>query len=631
MNLQTASKLPGVPEIDDQSILARAQLEKSSTLHWLHWLIISLSLLLTFFAWHYSKSQQQRRIESQFDREVEQVIELVLERMKKYEDALWSGVALIRSSNEDVDYRQWKTYADSLDLEEKYPGINGIGVIHALEVAGVDDYLARQREQRPDFAIHPPHDEQVRYPISYIIPVEGNEQAVGLDMAHEANRFTAAQKARDTGAAQITGPIKLVQDSGKTPGFLFYAPFYSNEKPTNGADRKQSFQGMVYAPFVVKKLMRGTLEKERRHVGLRLIDAGEVIYDEHVAIETDFDPDPIFKRSIEVPLNGRTWTFDIWSANSFRKAANDSQPLTILLGGLLIDSLLIALFVSISRASHRALGYADSMTARLRAKTGELEVSEAALADRAKQLENSNAELEQFAYVASHDLQEPLRKISSYGQLLRDECGQTISEEGHEYLNVVIGGANRLKQLVMDLLAFSRISTRGKPLAPTNAEESLRSAIEQLELTIKETGAEIRFERLPTVMADDVQLAQVFQNLIGNAIKYRGQETPEVAIDARDVGDEIEFSVRDNGIGIDEKYFERVFEIFQRLHNRREYSGTGIGLAVCKRIIERFGGKIWLDSVPGEGSTFFFTVDKAYAEGDADAQHRELEPVSAAH
>ncbi len=254
-----------------------------------------------------------------------------------------------------------------------------------------------------------------------------------------------------------------------------------------------------------------------------------------------------------------------------------------------------------------------------------------ALHDANDLLAQSNQELEQFAYVASHDLQEPLRKVSSYAQLLREECGQGISEEGHEYLNVVISGANRMKTLVSDLLSFSRITTRGDSLSPTPANHCVQAALDNLEVAIEECGAQVIVQPLPSVIADQGQLTLLFQNLVGNAIKYRGESTPEIRIAGRDLGNQFEFCVRDNGIGFDSKFNDRVFEIFQRLHNRREYTGTGIGLAICKRIVERFGGKIWVESTPDVGSTFYFTLNKTVPQGGQYARSHRSEPVSAAH
>lgn len=230
--------------------------------------------------------------------------------------------------------------------------------------------------------------------------------------------------------------------------------------------------------------------------------------------------------------------------------------------------------------------------------------------DYAKQLSLSNEQLEQFAYVASHDLQEPLRKIATYCQVLYDEQGERLDEEGRDFLGVAIRGAERLQRLIKDLLVYSRVTTHGKQLEVTDAQHCLQVAIGDLELAIRESGARISSDPLPHVLAEEGQLIQLFQNLLGNAIKYRAAKTPEIHIAANEVEEGYEFSVCDNGIGIAPEHQQRVFQIFQRLHTRQEFEGTGIGLAVCKRIVERCGGAIRLQSTIGEGSTFFFTLKK---------------------
>ncbi len=235
--------------------------------------------------------------------------------------------------------------------------------------------------------------------------------------------------------------------------------------------------------------------------------------------------------------------------------------------------------------------------------------------DFAEQLGKSNKELEQFAYVASHDLQEPLRKISTYCQLLAEEQGDRLNEEGREFLDIAINGADRLRQLVKDLLVFSRVTTHGKPLEPIEAQHCLEIAIADLEFAIKDSHATITHDPLPEVLAEQGQLIQLFQNLLGNAFKYCEASHPAVHVSVKTTIEGYEISVSDNGIGIEPQFQERVFEVFQRLHTRREYEGTGIGLAVCKRIVERFGGKIRIESELGSGCTFFFTLKKQ--EGDA--------------
>jgi len=226
------------------------------------------------------------------------------------------------------------------------------------------------------------------------------------------------------------------------------------------------------------------------------------------------------------------------------------------------------------------------------------------------ELERSNKDLEQFASTASHDLQEPLRMVASYTQLLGERYEGQLDEKAKKYIAYAVDGAIRMQRLVNDLLTYSRVSTRGNPIEPTDSHSILGEAIRNLATTIEESKAIVTNEELPMVRADASQLVQLFQNLLANAIKFRGEDFPRVHVSAQDEGCEWVFSVRDNGIGIDRQYADRIFVIFQRLHTRQEYPGTGIGLAVCKRIVERHGGKIWFESEPGKGSTFFFTVPK---------------------
>ncbi|WP_442509843.1 CHASE domain-containing protein [Novipirellula sp. SH528] len=855
---------------DTRSDGVRSTLVAASTMRWFHWVIVVFSFSLTLLAWHYACNQLDARIRFQFDRDADQTVELVRERMRKYEDALWSGVAYIGAIQGEVDHQKWERYAASMQLGKKYPGISGIGVIQTLSGDELPAFLQRQRSARPDFSVHPMSERDEYWPITCIVPLQENARALGLDMAHESNRITAARRARDTGRAQVTAPIVLVQDSLKTPGFLFYAPFYDRRLQLDEKPDTDTFAGLVYAPFVFSNLMKGTLAKKNRHVGIRIEDSGEVLFDEHVASDDDFDPDPLFRKTIDVDAYGRTWTFDVWSTKSFRTNMDTTQPTTILLAGLLIDGLLIGLFLLISSASRKALRLADVMTRdlenlRLAADVNQIGVwdfdpnngavqcddamyrlygrdretfsatyeawlhslhpddrdacgaaFQAALAgestfdcefriirpngvvrhisakavvffdaagrpvrmlgansditerknaacelestrrlqsaiqnaagvaiiatdpqgtivvfnDAAQKmlgyskeevidqhnpgmfhesdevvaracelsdefgrevqpgfevfvikagqseseqrewtyirkdgskfpvlltvtalrdqegnvtgylgiaadiserklaheriekanasLARSNEELAQFAYVASHDLQEPLRKVNSFCELLEQDCGNELSDDAKLYMSYIMDGGRRMRTLIQDLLAYSRVESEGRRLSRVDANEALQYAIDNLSEAIRESNANISYDPLPIAEADPGQLAQLFQNLIGNAIKYRGDQDPCVHISGEVVGSRCVYSIEDNGIGIEPNYREQVFGVFKRLHNRSKYKGTGIGLAICKRIIDRVDGRIWIESSASGGSIFRFEIPHGSDDDSSD-------------
>jgi PAS domain S-box-containing protein len=241
--------------------------------------------------------------------------------------------------------------------------------------------------------------------------------------------------------------------------------------------------------------------------------------------------------------------------------------------------------------------------------------AEEALRSVAENLKRSNLELEQFAYVASHDLQEPLRMVTSYTQLLEQRYKGKLDADADEFIKYAVDGANRMRSLIDDLLSYSRVNRRGNPFRPTESELALDVAIKNLQMSIEENGVVVTHDQLPEVMADEGQLVQLLQNLIGNAIKFHAKEPPCVHVSAKNLQEkEYLFSVQDNGIGIDPQYFDRLFKIFQRLHTKEEYPGTGIGLALCKRIVERHGGSIWLESQPGKGTTIYFTLNNKKGE-----------------
>ncbi len=230
------------------------------------------------------------------------------------------------------------------------------------------------------------------------------------------------------------------------------------------------------------------------------------------------------------------------------------------------------------------------------------------LAFKAQELARSNAELEQFAYAVSHDLQEPLHVAAGFLQLLSRRYAEHLDNQAREFIARALGSITRMEQLIKDLLDYSRVTSRGREFEPLDANQVVAQVLRDLSLTLQEKQASVTVDPLPVVLADPTQLGRVFQNLIGNALKFCGDHPPRIHIGAHRENGFLKFWVKDHGIGIDPKHFERIFRMFERLHSRQEYPGTGIGLAICKKIIERHGGRIWVESEPGRGATFYFTL-----------------------
>ncbi len=234
--------------------------------------------------------------------------------------------------------------------------------------------------------------------------------------------------------------------------------------------------------------------------------------------------------------------------------------------------------------------------------------AEARQARLAAELERSNKALNQFAYIASHDLQEPLRMVTSYLKLLDSRYHNQLDADAHEFIGYAVDGAERMGRLINDLLKYSRLNTQAKPFKPVDCATIVAQVLNNLKMAIEDSRAIITFDQLPTVMADDVQLTQLFQNLIANALKFQGEAAPQIHISAQPDQHAWQFAVRDNGIGFDPSQADRIFDIFMRLYGRDEYPGTGMGLAICKKIVEQHNGRIWAESEPGQGSTFYFTL-----------------------
>lgn len=566
----------------------RKKLVNAGKMHFCHWLIVIISIVLTFTAWHYTKSQLNQKLELKFQRDTEQVINLVKERMGLYENALWGGVAYIDAVNTEIKHTDWLAYANSLKIDTTYPGINGIGIIYNVQANQFNSYMEKQRALRPNYTVHPSHNESEYWPITYVEPAKPNKKAVGLDMAFEINRYSSIKKARDSGKAQLTGPITLVQDAKQTPGFLFYTPFYKNgQKPETTAARKESIVGVVYAPFIMKKLMLGTLAKKNRHVSIKISDNDSLLFDDNTSgTSIDYDPNPLFSKKVETYLYGRVWTFDIQSNVDFKKESSADQSLFILIGGLTIDGFLLALFIFLTRANRKALIYADQMTLVLKAKT--------------QDLEKSNRDLEKFSYVASHDLKSPLNSIKQLANWINEDCEEILPSESQKHLNMLILRSERMIKLLNDLLNYSRIDRTEFKKERVNLYDMNQDIISLVDIPLGFTctapDVEINIPSPP--------LEVVLRNLISNAIKHHDKDNGKINILYNSKIDSHIISVEDDGPGIPAEFHDKVMQMFQTLKPRDKVEGSGMGLAMVKEIVEHYGGSITIVSDGKRGTKF---------------------------
>ncbi len=601
----------------------RETIARLGRLHWLHWAVVGLSLIVTVGAWYYVKQQHDEKTRTKFQSAAEQILELASERMQKYEDGLWGGVAAIQAQGGDITHEDWRQFAQSLHIENKYPGINGIGVIHQVLPDSLENYLVEQRSSRPGYHIHPEHDEPINFPITYIEPSDENIQAIGLDMAHEPNRYKATLQARDTGKAQITGPIVLVQDATRTPGFLFYAPFYSGGVYQSLEERQEHFTGMVYAPFVFHKLMNGVLGKSKRQVRIRVLDGSQVLYDEHSEADEAYDPDPLAQSNFSLDLYGRSWTFDIRSTKAFREASANSQPTMILLGGITIDSLLLTLFILLSRANRRAVFFADrvadqlhrSSVDRVRLTEDNARKEQRLLEERAEanaleislRKEREKGALQRkFVAMVSHEFRTPLAIIDSRAHRALRKLDTLSSEAMAEQLQGIRSQVTRVTGLIEQMLASARLEAGTVEFKPAsfNLRELIDDACSQQDEISPNHAIDLELCDVPEdFVGDQKMLRQIFVNLLSNAVKY-SPDGKRVKVRGVCVDQRLRFDITDYGLGVPEAELPELFTHCFRASTSEGIAGTGIGLYLVKSFADFHEGELHVQSSVGQGSTF---------------------------
>ncbi|MCK0162392.1 CHASE domain-containing protein [Marinobacter sp. S6332] len=575
----------------------------------LHWIVICLSFLLTVVAWQISSRIADARAGDQFEQRVEQLNELLMDRMQKYEFALISGVGAIHANNNVLSLTQWRKFAEVLAVQDRLPGVRGIGVIKRVPESDLKAFLSEERKERPGFRIHPPHTGSDFWPITYLEPLAGNEAAIGLDMAHESNRFTAAQKAMRTGQTQITGPIALVQDDEKKPGFLFFHPFYRNQEAQHQDSKEADFLGLVYAPFLVSRLMEGTLANTNRLLHFQISDGDHQLYSEfNETAENNYDTSPMFQTSYSLDIYGREWQFEVQTTQLFEKYNVSRQPAAILVGGLIINGLILAAFLLLSNAKRRA----------------EQEVIEKTAELNMQKLEAESAVKVKTAFLAnmSHEIRTPMNAIIGMLVLLKEA---RLNDYSRRLVSKAFLASEVLLQLLNDILDLSRIEADHIELdyQPFEIETLVQRSVELFAITAEDKGLKLRVNIAPStpkcVTGDLLRISQICTNLVGNAIKFTQEGSVSVSIGFSSIDEThgvLKITVKDTGIGIKEVDQQRVFENFRQADEStsRVFGGSGLGLAISNHLAKLMGATLSLESSENQGSKFTLKIPVVMAE-----------------
>jgi signal transduction histidine kinase len=567
------------------------------------WIVLSVSLVLTLSAAMVSYYYSRKIAEERFLFRSDEIADAIRYRLTFYEQALWGGVGLFNSSKE-VSRKEFREYVRSLTIYEHLPGIQGIGYSIPVSKADKEAHIQRIREEGfPEYVIKPETERDEYSAIIYLEPFDWrNQRAFGYDMWSNEMRREAMSRARDMGVAANSGIITLVQETSKDVqrGFLMYLPVYEKGMPFNTVEsRRKWLQGWIYSPFRAGDLMKGIMRATNTEYNFEVYDGYE-IKEESLLFDSDsvhhllgHQKEPDFSRIIDLELQGRAWKLYVHSTPSILTAQERRLPLLIGIVGFLIDLLLFFLIVSLNRLQVKT----QNMARRLEKQKEDLEYL--------------NEDLSQFAYITSHDLQEPLRTVTNYAKLLQEDYKEQFDEEGKHFLKTIIGATKRMSELIHAVLRYSRLGRVDHYSDSVDCNVLIEDIREDLEGLFTENDVQFSWEPLPVIEGNKAMIKQLFSNLISNAVKYRKADvSPVIRITAVSGQSLHEFSIEDNGIGIEKKYLDKIFQIFQRLHNKTKYSGTGIGLASSKKIVELHKGSIHVRSEVGKGSVFTFTISK---------------------
>ena len=591
---------------------------------WLPFCVFLVTLGLTITAAYNADIASRTRERVRFDHAVSQEqasIEAVLRRYV----ALIHAVRGIGAAHLNMSPDQFRAYVKALDLPKNYPGIEGLGVAVRLRPDQKEEAIRKaQAKILASFHIWPDSNQSNLCPVAVLEPAdEHNLAMLGYDLFAEPERRAAAQRAIETGEPAATGKFTLAAEAERprVAGFLILGPLYKGSNVLDTAERNRDWGGFICCSFSAGDFFKALLNSQHNSLlGFKIYDgtqltSANLMHDSGAQAKPGSTGNALAGTNTLV-VAGRTWTLIASPRPAFVAAAGVNFSPLILIAGALLSSLL-AWFTAIQAKGRVAAEESASLLRESEKERAALNRElEQRVIERTAELETANKELEAFSYSVSHDLRAPLRHIDGYTQMLAAEAGPTLGEDNGRILSAIARSARNMGQLIDDLLEFSRIGRVQLDTETIDLKHLCDETIRSLEPDTGGRNILWTVRELPIVLGDQSMLRQVFVNLLGNAVKYtRGRSPAEIEIGCQNgKSDEDVVFVRDNGAGFDMNHADRLFGVFQRLHSREEFEGTGIGLANVNRIIGRHGGRCWAEGVVGGGATFYFSFPKAKFE-----------------
>jgi signal transduction histidine kinase len=565
-------------------------------------LVLALGLAATAAATFYIAASLKHKDTIRFRNEVDHVVDALDERIAIHV-ALLRATAALFAADENLTSAQFDAYAGRIRLTEQYPTLKALVYAPAISLPDRKRFVQQIGEREdPDFEIHPPGERAHYFPVLYVAPSSERRQATGFDLFSEENRYTAMCQARDTGGVAASAKVTVLSEFGweKQPGFLLFVPIYrGGTVPSDMWERRKQLTGFIAGAFQADALFSGILKHETTPLVNFTIHDGLYPASENVLYRSQAEPSakPQFLARERFDLPGHIWTLQFQTTPQFDAVSNRRWTAWLVcLCGLAIS---FALFLTME-----ALRYAKVLLTRSHAEL------ETLVQERTARLQELISDLDHFSYSITHDMRAPLRAMQGYAQLLLFQETQNSSDtSSREYLRRIMAAAAHMDKLILDALDFSRVVRQEIPLGPVQTALVLKECIESFP-SFQEPRMDIQVQgQLPVVLANEAALLQCFSILLGNAAKFvaPGQK-PIVCIWADVYDSRVRIFFRDNGIGIAREHHERIFGMFQRLHTQTEYPGTGIGLAILRKIAARMSGRIGLDSAVGQGSTFWLDL-----------------------